>query len=346
MRSNSLRTRYVFSLGSTHFEVAEHHKQWGRLNKKSKYVELNDVRVYDGSDRSLFSSVTSVDDGDIMLWPPGLAGSTNHQKCVTKFGYTLNYILAVNKSLGIDIEFPPPANQFAGVADSVYDEDDLIASAYSSGTPSGLSFWLAEYSLQNRRSDGLEDISDGNFVNPTSHAATLVTYSTISDVTDDVFDENFVEIDPVRFGRIETFRNDEDFRKICLAKFDVFARETDFKPFVMVLESEKVSVNALKPYIFDPPFYISSTSKPAFKFWLCAWWRFLYGQLYSLMQFMAFGGFNKRDKDMFRVASSIGPAEFHYMVPSEFLHVNDVDGYVDWSHYSNFTDLYRSVFDI
>lgn len=343
-----MRAQYQFQTASTRFLVVSLHKAWRRSIGKPRYVASDDSGTYLSSYRCIYSDATSVSDDTKMLWPPALAGSAGIRK-VHKFGYVLNYILSVNAAFGFDIEFPHIPTTFRNVVDSVLgDGVDLNMSSYSSGTPSNLSFWLAEYGLKTRAIDGLEDVSDGSFETPIanddlSSDISIRICSSISDDSDSKFDEDILHLDVKRFGNIDNFRSDPEFHKICLLKFAKFTQPVEFRPFVMTNEREKVSISSLKAHIFDAPFLISNLAAPAFRFWLCAWWRFLYGELYSIMEFLAFGGMTKREKDMFRIASKIGPAEFHYMVPVVFLRLNDVFDAVDWNRYTSFVDLYSSV---
>lgn len=350
-----MRARYEDRVFCDRFVVKQLHKAWRKTAGKIRYFASDDLGSYLSSAVHVLSDVTSARDDTMMLWPPTLAGASN-ERPILNLSRVLQYVLAVNSSLGIVIEYPDFSKVPADDVDYDFDarkSPNLSISKYSSGTPSNLSYWMAVFKSEQRPADHLENISSADDFDSNSadknvdfDRVSIRICSPVSDVPERVYDEDILQLDVKRFGTIENLRNDPGFRSICHHKFNIFAREIDFRPFVMVLEREKITRRELQKNISIAPTYLKSDVAPAMRFWLCAWWRYLYGGLNSITQFMAYGGILKRDKDMFRVAGSIGPGEFRYMVPSDFLQINDVAGNLDWNQFVSFNHLYSSVFDV
>lgn len=340
-----MRVRYLFDVKSNRFLCEQLHRRWRRAVGKSTYANTFDSQIYFGSSRCDGSDVPSLQDEKQMLWR-GEHGGFSRTRGLCKFGHVLRYVLSVNAAFGIDIEAPVNFDPYFG-----FEGDNVDAACEFSEVGSfftdDFNRHMADAGL--RLSGDCEDLSSDEAFDVTTEfdaarpdvSADLVQMcSPITNVTEHEFTDDYVQLDVRRFGNIQQFRFSVEFRDICLAKFHHFTRSAVPRPFILDDKSRQVTPLDLKERMFDMPGELPAEMSLEFRFWLCAWWRTLYGTTYSLMQYLSFGRFSKKFKDCFRVASKIGPAEFHFMFPEYFLSVNDVIHSLDWNSYNNFEDLY------
>lgn len=159
-------------------------------------------------------------------------------------------------------------------------------------------------------------------------------------IFDDFF-EDFSLFDVMIFKNVDTLRSDSRFGRICQSKFEYFTRLTDTSFAYSVDQSKYPTCDDLRTDMQSLPRKIDSTDK-SLCFWLSAWWRFLYDKHYSISEYLTFGNLEKAERDMFRVLAKIGPDEFNYMYPMDFLRVHNLVAPTRWDDFAGVELLPRN----
>lgn len=227
----------------------------------------------------------------------------------------------------------------------VYDEIREDGS-YGSNTPSDLSEYLEAEGLNKnlepiKRKKQNEIIENAMSIDEISSAEDLELFQQAASISaiDDFF-EDYSLFDVMIFKNVETFRSDTRFQRICQSKFDYFTRLTDTS-FTYHVDQSQCS-NDLRKNMQSLPRDIDSNDQ-SLRFWLSAWWRFLYDKHYSLSEYLTFGKFKKTERDMFRVLGKIGPDEFNYMYPLDFLRVHKLVAPTRWDEFAGVELLVRDI---
>lgn len=144
--------------------------------------------------------------------------------------------------------------------------------------------------------------------------------------------EDLSLFDVMTFQNAACFRADARFRRICVKPFAINGDKPD-----------QTSAIDLANMIYCIPHDVVGSK--SFRFWTSVWWRFLYDQHYTITAYMNFGNIPKSERDMFRVVAKLGPDEFNYMHPDDFLQVNELIAPVHWNCFVGVAPLLQNRFD-
>lgn len=258
------------------------------------------------------------------------------------------WVLKVNHSLNLTFTWQTGYNfsdidlMECDVDSHLYSEIDskeaFSASSYGCSTPSNISEYLNVERL-NKEFLPIDESIQLNVDNVPEYVdlelEAVSSKSSASASIDESADVH-AAFDVMSLRDVDDFRSDYRFGRICRAKFSHFTRFT-VRPYVFSIESERITITELRDFIFAKPHVIEGSS--ALKFWVVAWWRCLYSQLYSLSELMRFGGIGANERDMLRIGSTVGPHDSSYMHPQRFVEVNDLQDVINWNKFQGMGDL-------